>query len=527
MCSTGAPAGVRQTARMSTASTPPDQQSDRSVDTPSEQRTPPDPDPAGPDPAAAPTDPLGDDRRTALAERARDLAPGLAEQGVLGVLGVWVDNAGIARVKGFPLARLESVAARGVGMSPVFDAFGIDDSIAATPAGGPVGDLRLLPDLERLARLTSQPGWAWVPVDRRRQDGSPHPQCSRLLLRRVADRLAGNGLTFLSAIEVEWVVGLPPAPAVAGVRPATSPTDPFVPAVSGSAYGAARVVELSDHLADVLVGLAAAGVEVEQIHPEYATGQFEVSVAPADPVGAADTSVLVRHVIRATAARHGLRVSFAPKVLAGDAGNGGHVHLSAWRDGRNLFASDPSAPPLAGEAGQFTAGVLTHLRALLALGAPGVASYLRLIPSHWAGAFAAWGPENRETALRVVGGGVGVGSRGANLEVKCFDLAANPYLAIAGLLAAGAAGIRSGAVLPPPVTVDPAGLSTAERAAAGVWALPSTLGAATDAFAADEVFTHVFGAELVETITAVRRAEIDRLAGASEDEVVTATRWRY
>lgn len=498
---------------MSTAATSPDQQSD--------------------DEAGAGS--LTDAARAALADRARDLAPGLAEKGVVGVIGAWVDNAGIARVKGFPLARLESVAARGVGMSPVFDAFGIDDSIADTPAGGPVGDLRLIPDLERLVPLTAQPGWAWAPVDRRRQDGTPHPQCSRLLLRRIVDRLAADGLTLLSAVEVEWIVGLPPVPATPGGRPVTTPTDDFVPAVSGPAYGAARIVELSDHLADVLSGLAAAGVAVEQIHPEYATGQFEVSVAPEDPVAAADTSVLVRHVIRATAARHGLRVSFAPKVLPGDAGNGGHVHLSLWRDGENLFALTPTPPgtgpaptrPLVGEAARFTAGVLEHLPALLALGAPGVVSYLRLIPSHWAGAYAAWGPENRETALRVVGGGPGVRARGANLEVKCFDLAANPYLAIAGLLAAGAAGLRAGAVLPPPVTVDPAGLSEHERAAAGIRPLPGSLGEATDAFAAASLFTHVFGPDLVETIAAVRHAEIDRLDGATEEEVVTATRWRY
>lgn len=477
---------------------------------------------------------LDDDRRAALADRARDLRPGLADKGVRGVVGAYVDNAGIARVKGFPLSRLESAARGGIGMSPVFDAFGIDDSIAATPAGGPIGDLRLHPDPERLVPLTPQPGWAWAPVDRWTQEGTPHPQCSRLLLRRVTDRLAADGLSFLAAIEIEWIVGLLPVPAVAGARPATTPTDDFVPAVSGPAYGAGRVIESSDYLADVLAALDDAGVQVEQIHPEYATGQFEISVAPEDPVGAADTSVLVRHVVRAAAARHGLRVSFAPKVLAGDAGNGGHVHVSAWRDGLNLFAADGSddpdggdRSPLGGEAAAFTAGVLQRLGALLALGAPGVASYLRLIPSHWAGAFAAWGLENRETALRLVRGAAGVRAHAANLEIKCFDLAANPYLALAGLLTAGAAGIREQTVLPPPVRVDPASVAAADRHAAGIAALPATLAEATDAFVADSLFTHVFGADLVTTIAAVRRAEIESLAGSTEPEIAQATRWRY
>lgn len=476
---------------------------------------------------------LDDTRRGALGDRARDLRPGLADKGVQGVIGAWVDNAGIARVKAFPLSRLESAASGGLGMSPVFDAFGIDDSIAATPAGGPLGDLRLHPDLERLVPLSAQPGWAWAPVDRWRQDGTPHPQCSRLLLRRVVDRLAAGGTTFLAAIEVEWIVGVAPIHSTGG-RPVTTPTDDFVPAVSGPAYGAGRMIECSDYLADVLAGLDAAGVGVEQVHPEYATGQFEVSVGPQDPVAAADTSVLVRHIVRATAARHGLRVSFAPKVLAGDAGNGGHVHVSAWRDGLNLFAADgpgtpdlPEAGPLGVEAGWFTAGILRRLGALLALGAPGVASYLRLVPSHWAGAFAAWGPENREAALRLVRGTSGSRAHAANLEVKCFDLAANPYLVLAGLLAAGAAGVDEQAVLAPPVTVDPASVDPADRVAAGITELPHTLAAATAALLAEPVLTEVLGPEIVATIAAVRKAEIASLSGLSEPEVLTATRWRY
>ena len=68
--------------------------------------------------------------------------------------------------------------------------------------------------------------------------------------------------------------------------------------------------------------------------PSTRPGQYEVSVGALNPVAAADRSVLVRQTIRAVAQRHGLRVSFAPAVLAGGVGNGGHLHLSAWRDGR-------------------------------------------------------------------------------------------------------------------------------------------------------------------------------------------------
>ena len=79
-------------------------------------------------------------------------------------------------------------------------------------------------------------------------------------------------------------------------------------------------------------------VSVDQIHPEYGSAQYEISVAAEDPVGAADTSVLVRQTIRALSMRHGLYASFSPKVLAEGVGNGGHVHISLWRDDRNLFS---------------------------------------------------------------------------------------------------------------------------------------------------------------------------------------------
>src|SRR5690606_24530202 len=133
---------------------------------------------------------------------------------------------------------------------------------------------------------------------------------------------------------------------------------------------AARQVELSDCAADLLAALAAQGVDVEQLHPEYAAGQFEVSVGVLDPVAAADRSVLVRQTIRAVARRHGLRVSFSPAVSARGVGNGGHIHLSAWRDGVNLHAGGAGRYGMAAAAESFAAGVLARLPALMAVTAP-------------------------------------------------------------------------------------------------------------------------------------------------------------
>ena len=252
--------------------------------------------------------------------------PSLAERGVVMVATTFVDNAGITRVKSVPLDRLPQLAAWGVGASTSFDYFRFDDWLAAPPGGtAPVGDLRVLPDLRRLVPLTAQPGWAWAPADRYRQDGEPHDRCSRLLLQRLVDDAAADGLEIKAAFEIEWVIS-------------AGDGDDFISAAVGPAYGMSRLVGVSDYVRDVIDALSAEGIMVDQFHPEYAAGQLELSVAAESPVDAADTAVLVRSTIRAVGRRYDYRTSFSPKVEVEGVGNGGHVHLSVWRDGQNLMA---------------------------------------------------------------------------------------------------------------------------------------------------------------------------------------------
>lgn len=453
--------------------------------------------------------------REARAADARRTQAVLEEQGIVAVATTFVDNSGITRVKSVPLDRLPDLAAWGAGTSTSFDRFRLDDWIVGPVDGsGPVGDLRIIPDVRRLVALAGQPGWAWAPGDRYRQSGDPHPQCSRLLLRRLTDDLAAQGISVKATFEVEWVVSQ-------GLG------DDFVPAVTGPGYGMTRLIGLSDYSRDVVAALVAQGVSVEQFHPEYAPSQLEVSVAAEDPVGAADTSVLVRSTVRAVGASYGLRTSFSPKVAVPGVGNGGHVHVSLWRDGRNLMAEGDGQFGLSPEGEAFSAGVLRRLPALLAIGAPSPVSYLRLLPSHWAGVYACWGLENREAAMRMVTGSSGSGPWAANMEVKSFDLLANPYLLLAGLLAAGSAGIEAEARLPEPVDVDPAALDEAVLEERGITRLPTSLAEALEAFEADDAVPAAFGPDLTESIVALRRSEMELFEGVEDSELAAATRWAH
>ncbi|MEU8132905.1 glutamine synthetase family protein [Streptodolium elevatio] len=473
--------------------------------------TPPPPSPAlpGTPGAAVATVAVGADVRAERAARARIAAAELTARDVAGVVVGWVDNAGICRVKTVPVRQLEHAAAWGVGAAPCFDVFLVDDSITdSTWIGGPVGDLRLVPDLDRLVPLAAQPGWAWAPGDRITQDGHVHPGCSRQFARRMCDAAADRGFALRAGFEVEWIAA----------RAGSADGAPEVP-TDGPAYGMTRVVECSDYLRDILQALDAQGLTVLQLHPEYTPGQFEVSVAAEDPVGAADSAVLVRQTVRGVSARHGLRVSFAPVATPGTVGNGGHLHLSLWRDGVNLMHGGDGRYGLTSVGEAFLAGIVAALPALTAVGAPSAASYLRLVPSHWAGAYRCWGLENREAAVRLITGSTGERESGANAEVKCFDAAANPYLAMGAVIAAGLDGVERGSVLPLETTANPAETG-AER-------LPASLPEAVAEFDRSAVLSAAFGPELHAAFAAVRRAEAALFATSTPEEIVAATRWRY
>jgi glutamine synthetase len=178
-----------------------------------------------------------------------------------------------------------------------------------------------------------------------------------------------------------------------------------------------------------------------------------------------------------------------------------------------------------GEA--FAAGILEALPALAAVLTPSPSSYLRLQPSHWAGVYACWGQETRESAIRLVSGMTGNRDRAANLEVKCADLAANPYLALAGLIRSGSDGIARGLRLPDEITGDPSRFGPEEAQRRGIHRLPTSLPEAVAAFQASAVMQETYGPLIADAVVTVRRGEAARAEGLSADDVAAAYRWVY
>ncbi len=305
----------------------------------------------------------------------------------------------------------------------------------------------------------------------------------------------------------------------------TDAPDGLVPAHHGPAYSPHALVPIDGFVADVLRDCAANGLELGQLHAEYGPAQVELSLVATDPVAAADQQLLARQTLRAAAHRHGLRLSFAPLPSLAAAGNGWHVHSSLWRAGRNLLAGTSDGPGPEGAA--YMAGLLRDLPAVAAITAPSAGSLARLRPGFFAGAYAFWGVENREAPLRYVPGSALLGADHANVELKTSDASANPYLALAALLAAGAAGVADGLSLPPAVQADPGSWSADERAARGVGALPASQAEQETALTGSPLIAGVLGEELLGAFLAVRRSDAAAADGRPVEEVLSGLRWRY
>jgi glutamine synthetase len=415
----------------------------------------------------------------------------LRQAGARTLTGVVSDTGGVIRAKTVPARRIESFARSGMGASLTWPVFCVDNGIAMTPELGVVGDLRLTADLERAVVLDH--GFGWAPADVRDQDGAVSPYCWRSVTRRQVDRLAVLGIEARVGNELEFGL-LDEAGRPLGERD------------GWPCYGAGVYSELGEFAADLCERLDAAGVPVEQIHAEYGLGQFEISLPPREPVAAADDVLLARAVIGRTCRDHGLRVTFSPVPFAGGSGNGAHMHVSLTRDGVPLLTGGALAEGLTEDGASAIAGIVRHLPEAIAVLAGTVVSGERLQPGHWSGAFACWGVENREAAVRLLLANNG-NPHGANVEVKCVDSGANTYLATGLVLGFAAIGIEGGLELPDAVTVDPTELSPEQAGAAALVPLPNDAADRIELFEKSDAVRAVLGRELHAAVAAVRRYE--------------------
>jgi glutamine synthetase len=430
---------------------------------------------------------------------------------------LYCDNDGVIRGKASGVSGLGYRLEAGIGLTVAMQAFSMLDHLATVDGMGPVGEIRLVPDAETFVVAPYAPRTGVVIVDMLTRERQPYPADPRWFARRMVDRAAASGLRVVAAFEPEWSLAAPDG------------SGGWVPADQSRCFSSQGMAEAAEVIDDVVGALEAQGLEVEQYYPELGWGQQELSISHRPALRAADRHLLYRETVRAVAARHGMRASFAPKPWSDQAGNGCHLHFSAWDlTGRvNVFGDTSDPLGVSSLARQFMAGVLAHLRGLLALTCASTNSYRRLQPQMWASAYQVWGPDNREAALRLASSYWGREAESTNVELKACDSSSNPYLALGGVIAAGLDGIERQLELPPPITVDPHTLTDAERTRLGAARLPQSLGEALEALRADPVLMEALGERLSTSYLAVKELDIAMLAERDDDHEYEVHRFAY
>jgi glutamine synthetase len=256
---------------------------------------------------------------------------------------------------------------------------------------------------------------------------------------------------------------------------------------------------------DIVLTLESMGFEIEASHHEVAPGQHEIDFKYSNAIEAADHIQTFKLVVKNIAKQHGLHATFMPKPLFGVNGSGMHCHQSLFRGNENAFYDESDELGLSETAKQYLAGVLQHAKGFALITNPTVNSYKRLVPGYEAPCYIAWSAKNRSPLVRVPA------SRGLStrIELRNPDPAANPYLALASMLAAGLDGIKEKMKLGRPTNKNIYTMNEDERKTGEIDSLPATLKEAIEHFLADDVITSALGEHIVSHLVEAKEIEWD------------------
>jgi glutamine synthetase len=418
---------------------------------------------------------------------------------------LYCDTSSIIRGKSVHVNHLEKTVKQGIGLVKGMMAMNLLDQLQLETGLGAVGEVRLVPDLNTFVILPFCRSQAAFICDMQELDQSPWRLCPRAALKKQIARAASMDIHFQAAFEPEFTL-------FAADGDAPKPID------TSLCFSTEGMNRASHFISSLVDALCQQGIDVAQYYPELGHGQHELSITHKDALAACDQHIIYRETLRGIALAQGVVASLAPKPLLDQAGNGCHLHLSAWSPGfeRNLFWLEDGENNFSPLGRQFVAGILNHLPALVALTCASVNSYRRLQPRSWSSAYTCWGFENREAAVRVPSLYWGAEEHSANIELKCVDASCNPYLALAAVIACGLDGIERKLTPPSPIAEDPSSLSSDVQKAKQICRLPQNLMEALVELDKDEYLMRELGELLLRTFLIVKSSEVS--AFARDDE---------
>jgi len=324
-------------------------------------------------------------------------------------------------------------------------------------------------------------------------DGTPFAGDPRGALKRVIGDAAELGFTMNAGMEAEFFMFK------RGPNGESSTATHDV----GSYFDLAPVDLGEDARRAIVDDLELMGFEVETAHHEVAHGQHEIDFRYADALTTADNIATFRFVVKVVAQRFGLSASFMPKPIFGQNGSGMHTHQSLFRGKTNAFWDPKAQWELSETALHYIGGLLRHARGCCAITNPLVNSYKRLVPGYEAPVNVAWSMRNRSPMLRIPERR----GHGTRVEHRVPDPAANPYLALAVMLAAGLDGVRTNADYREPVNENIWEMSHREKRRLRIDDLPHDLNEACNELEKNDVITNALGDHIAQHFLAAKRQE--------------------
>lgn len=325
-------------------------------------------------------------------------------------------------------------------------------------------------------------------------DGTPFAGCPRMTLKRQVERAKKMGYTMVAGPEAEFFL-----------FNMNDKGEAILDTHDVGGYFDLGPADMGEQCRrDIVMVLEEIGFEVEAAHHEVAPGQHEIDFKYGEAVSTADKVVTFRFVVKKVARDHGLHASFMPKPIFGENGSGMHVHMSLFNQkGKNVFFDPKGEHQMSKLALNYIGGLLRHSEALVAVTNPLVNSYKRLVPGYEAPINVAWSEKNRSPLIRVPA------KRGASTrcEMRVPDPAANPYLALAVMLAAGLDGIEKKVEAGEPVNKNIFTMSKREKKRLKIRQLPGDLSQAMDALEKNSVIMEALGPHIAESYLAAKRQE--------------------
>jgi glutamine synthetase len=424
----------------------------------------------------------------------------VAENGVRFLFAQFVDMHGKPNAKLVPAHHLDDLLADGAGF--------------AGAAAGDIGqrpndpDLAAMPDPASFTPLPWRPDVARLACDVR-VEGEPWGYCPRTILSAQVARAAELGYELKVGAELEYFL-------LRRQEDGSLAVADELDTLEQPCYDMRALTRNLDFVTEVADHLTALGWDNYATDHEDANGQFEQNFAYADALTTCDRAIFFRYMVETLAQQRGLIATFMPKPFSHLTGNGCHFHVSLWKDGRNVFEADPADDPnglgLSPTAYQFLGGLKRHARAYIALTAPTVNSYKRLVVgsqsgSAWAPVYVSYGSNNRTQMLRIPAPG--------RIEDRTVDGSCNPYLAATALLASGLDGIERDLDPGDPTSqLNLHELSADERSGLGIETLPGNLLDAVRELERDDVLRAALGScgreDYIDYFARTKKAEWDQ-----------------